>query len=121
MDNQFFEKLNSINWFSNCGNEFVIEDFPIKIHFVSSVDEMIKSMSADNWENATLEAQNRLTMFLHERENRKYNEYWNKITVSNKEKLGLVEGIAKGYADKYGLGKIFIDFTLWNVLGASME
>ena len=48
MNNLFFEKANSINWFSNCGNEFYIQNFPIKIKFISSIDEMMKTLSSQN-------------------------------------------------------------------------
>ena len=121
MSNQFFEKVNSINWFSNCGNEFSIESFPIKLQFVCSVSEMEQNLEDVNWENATLEARNRLTAFLHESESRKYNEDWNKVTEIHKSKLKWIENIAKKFAEENGIGKVLIDDILWNVLGASME
>ena len=121
MSNLFFEKINNINWFSNCGNELFIENCPIKIQFLSSFNEMGKGIKSDNWDDAILEAQNRLTSFLHKREHRRYNEDWNKITLAHKEKLKSVEKIAKEFADQHGLGKDFVDSILWNVLGASME
>jgi len=121
MSNQFFEQVNSIDWFSNCGNEFSIDSFPIKIQFICSVDKMEQSLTDTNWENATLEARNRLTAFLHERESRKYNDDWNKVTEIHKSNLKGIEDIAKKFATENGIGKILVDDVLWNVLGASME
>lgn len=121
MDTTFFEKVNNINWFSNCGNEFSIADFPIKIKFVDSLDKMMTNLSSVTWENFTLEARNRLTEFLQKRERGSYSGHWNKITDTNKSKLKVVEKIAREYADKNKLDKVFVDDINWNVLGASME
>ena len=127
MSNHFFERVNNINWFSNCGNKIEIEDFPFKIKHVRSISEMIKSMKKQSWEDTTLEASNRLTVFLtlqdieHHKQENSYMFNWNEITMLNKSKLIPVEEKAVDFAEKNGIGKIFRDCVMWDVLSASME
>jgi phosphopantetheinyl transferase (holo-ACP synthase) len=81
---------------------------------------MAKSMETEDWESATLEASNKLTRFLWVHEQKHYDK-WNEIAKANKSKLTSLEAIAKDFADKNGVGKIFTDCILWDVLFASME
>ncbi|KAF2334674.1 hypothetical protein [Flavobacterium ginsenosidimutans] len=120
MNNPFFEKINNIEWFSNCGKEFSIADFPIKIKFMKSFDEMQKNIISQNWEDLTMEARNRLTVFLHKNNRNDYQD-WNRITEINKSNLKQIETTAKFFVEKNNLDKSIIDDVLWNVLGAAME
>jgi len=120
MNDPFFEKVNNIEWFSNCGKEFIISDFPIKIQFLKSLDELQKNISSQDWEDLTLEARNRLTVFLH-KNNRNDYQNWNRITDFNKSNLKYIETTAKKFVEKNNLDKSIIDDVLWNVLGAAME
>lgn len=120
MSNIFLEKINNIEWFSNCGKEFHISDFPIEIKFLKSFDEMEKNMSSQNWEDLTMEARNRLTVFLNKNNRNNYQD-WNKIAEIKKSNLKHVESITKEFAEKNELGKIIVDDVLWNILGAAME
>ncbi|MCM0665516.1 hypothetical protein [Flavobacterium tyrosinilyticum] len=120
MNDPFFEKINNIEWFSNCGKEFSISDFPFKIQFLSSLDEMQKNISSQKWEDFTLEATNRLTVYLHKNNRNNYLD-WNRITEIKKSNLKHVETTAKKFAEKHNLDKNIVDDVLWNVLGAAME
>lgn len=128
MSNPFFERINNINWFSNCGNQIEIENFPFKIECVRSISTMTKSMKRQNWEDTTLEARNRLTAFLslQEIEAQKQGQQcdmpdWNEITMLHKSKLIPVEEKAIDFANKNNIGKIFRDCVMWDILAASME
>lgn len=120
MKDAFFEEVNNIDWFSNCGKEFYTSDFPIKIQFLKSLDEMEKNISSQNWEDLTLEARNRLTVFLNNKNRNNYQD-WNKITEIQKNNLKFVEEITKEFVEKNKLSKAIVDDVLWNVLGAAME
>ena len=117
----FFERLNTIKWFLNCGNEFTIEEFPFKLYFLRSLDEMAESIVSEHWENATLEARNRLTTFLHLNGMDSYSSDWNEVTISNKNRLATVSDMAEKFANKNNLGENFISSVRWDILGASME
>ncbi|MCP2026342.1 hypothetical protein L1276_001486 [Flavobacterium sp. HSC-32F16] len=120
MSDIFFEKISSIKWFSNCGKEFYITDFPVKIQFLKSFDEMQKNISSQNWEDLTMEARNRLTIFLHNEDRNNY-QNWNKITEIKKRNLQQVEDIVKEFAKINKLDQNIVDDVLWNMLGAAME
>lgn len=120
MSNLFFDNIKNINWFSNCGNKFVAKDFPIQIEFLQSLGVMMNSLISDDWQSAILEARNRLTVFLHQREKKHYSD-WNKITEKHKANLVDVDDIAGAFADKNKLDKNFVDTIRWNILAASME
>jgi len=117
----FLERVNSISWFSNCGNKFYIDNFPIKLSFVGSIDEMMKNISSHEWENFTLEARNRLTAFLHKNNCEDYARKWNRIVDTQKNNLVTIENTAKKFANEKKLEKVFVSDVNWNVLGAAME
>lgn len=120
MSDPFFEKVNSINWFSNCGKEFSILDFPIKIQFLTSADEMQESISSQNWEDSTMEARNRLTVFLNKNNRNDYQDR-NKITENKKSNLEQIKEIVEKFIEENKFDKIIVDDILWNILGAAME
>ncbi|RUT70567.1 hypothetical protein D0817_08815 [Flavobacterium cupreum] len=120
MSDSFFEKVNTIDWFFNCGKEFSISNFPIKIKFLTSLDEMQENISSQNWEDFTLEAKNRLTVFLHRNNQNDYQD-WNKIAEIVKKNLKPTEEIAEKFIEKNKLNKSIVDDVLWNIHGAAME
>src|SRR5262245_3887333 len=56
-------RLNSINWFTHCGERLAL-DLTMETEQARSWAQAIESCKAPAWENAQLEAQNQLTLWL---------------------------------------------------------
>lgn len=121
MDNDFARGVEAIGWFSACGREPAV-DLPFEAARVGSWSEAIKRCSEQSWEDATLEAQNHLTGFLCMNHRQKY-QRWNAIAVEAKACVvtPLADRVWRPFADRYGLGRVFVDCVSWDVLAAIME
>lgn len=117
---KFIENLQTIHWFANCGKGCTLSEFPITIQPIYSIDDCKESISSLGWENTTLEARNRLTIFLHKNNMDDYRQ-WNKVTDYYKENFDQLTKVIKEYANINGFGKEVIDDISWNILGAAME
>ncbi len=120
IDKNITDRIKSINWFSNCGNETLLNtDF--KIRSIVSWREAKKHYTNNAWEEKTLEERNKLTSFL---SNNYRNEYSNWNNIVKEAKIFIEEEIVpkiKMVEEKYELGETFLDCIKWDILGAIME
>ena len=120
MDDLFFEEIKNINWFSNCGNEVKIDNFPMKTNHVHKIEDMFKSISSIKWKNMTLDAKNILTLYLHNHYRDEY-QLWNTLVNKSNEKLSFIDDISTKFSDDNNLGKKFISDIRWNIGVYAME
>ena len=121
MDENFAKELEKIDWLGRCGQPFSLQlTFPTT--FVSSWSEAAQHYSDQAWEDATLEAQNRLTERLSAHHRVAY-QNWNNVVQSAKERIvfPLTSRVWFPLAERLGLGKPLVDCISWDVLGAVME
>jgi len=115
----FVQRVVSIPWFSSCGIDFGDE---MDTMFVGSWSDAVESCSSPTWDSVTLEAQNQLTLQLH---NKFPNEYqmWNSWTTSAKKHVLAphVEPVIAELSSQHDLPTVVGDCIRWDVLGAAME
>jgi hypothetical protein len=121
MDEAFAQDLESINWFASCGQP-ISSTVPFPVTIVDSWTVAIELCSKQSWEDFTLEAQNRLTEFLHNYHRSAY-QSWNTIVITAKERIvnPLTNRIWRPFSEEHGFGKVMVDCVSWDVLGAIME
>ncbi|HEX3313745.1 MAG TPA: hypothetical protein VHR72_02585 [Gemmataceae bacterium] len=121
MDESFALELEEIQWFHACGKS-VEASLPFGAEQVQSWNQAIANCSDPSWENTTLEARNRLTVFLHSRHRDEYQQ-WNAVTIAAKSRIvtPLTNRVWRPFAENGGLGKVFVGCVTWDVLGAVME
>ena len=121
MDEAFARELEAVDWFAACGQPLIV-NLPFPVVPVGSWGEAIERCSQQSWEDITLEAQNRHTVFLHNRHRHDY-QHWNTIVDAAKARVvtPLAEQVWRPFAERHGFGKVFVDCVSWDVLGAVME
>lgn len=120
IDPEVVTMLSEIPWFTNCGRPLTTK-VPFAVRYVGSWSEAEAACAEPTWEDVTLEAQNRLTSFLHEKYRSQYAE-WNQIVKEAKAIMEMtVRPALQGVCLTYGLGKNFVDSVEWDILGAVME
>jgi hypothetical protein len=114
-------RVNSIDWFARCGDSLSL-DLSVEVLPVTSWSEAVESCKDPAWENAGLEAQNQLTLWLHLNDNDHY-QRWNDIVVGHKEAVvnPLTEKAIKPFQRKHGLDIVLVHGVQWDILGALME
>jgi hypothetical protein len=115
------QELNGVDWFSQCGKAIEFET-SFQVLPVRDWGEAIERCSDQSWEDTTLEAQNRLTEFLHKHHKAAY-QHWNTIAIDAKARIisPLLDRVWRPFAENHGFAKLFLDCVSWDVLGAIME
>jgi len=121
VDEAFVRGLEAVDWFAACGRSLAI-GLPFPTSPVGSWAEAIQRCSDQTWEDATLEAQNRLTEFLHTQHRDRYRD-WNDIAIVAKERVvtPLRDRVWRPFAERHGLTKVLANCVSWDVLAAIME
>lgn len=121
MDEAFARELEAVDWFAACGRPLAVS-LPFPVARVDNWAEAIEQCSDQSWEDTTLEARNRLTVFLHTQHGDDYRN-WNTITVAAKKRVvtPLADRVWRPFAERHGLGKVLVDCVSWDVLAAIME
>lgn len=114
-------KIGSINWFVNCGQPFAL-DLTMEAKQVRTWNQALKSCKSPAWDNAVLEAQNQLTLWLHLHQREKY-QRWNETVDDHKKKVvnPLTEEKIVPFQIQNSLDIVFVHSVQWNILGALME
>ena len=120
IENEIINRIKAIEWCSNCGNIANIK-LSYENKYVASWSEAKKYYNETEWEDKTLEAQNKLTAFLFNRYRNEYSK-WNSIVKEAKKFIEeeVVPKIKKIEEDN-DLDTVFIDCVKWDILGAIME
>lgn len=121
MDETFALELEAIGWFADCG-QAPADDLPLATSPVGSWPEAIERCSDLSWEATTLEASNRLTLFLHTHHRDAY-QRWNEIVAAAKQRVvtSITDRVWAPFAERHGFGRVLVDCASWDVLGAVME
>lgn len=120
IENEIFDRINKIEWFNNCGKVIPI-DFSYEVKFINGWDVAKKYYNQPIWEDVTLEAKNRLTIFLNDKYRREYSN-WNILTAEarnylNKEVVPKLEPVIT----KNNLDNSIVSTVTWDILVAIME
>lgn len=120
IDKEFIERLNKIDWFSNCGKPLknVIN---YEVDYVKSWTVASKMCRDVEWSNITLEANNELTAYLHKHFPEKYHNKWNKIVSEAKTHMErIVYPKIRNFQTENNLDDEFYNSVIWDVLGIVM-
>lgn len=115
-------RLAQIEWFANRGKPMQL-DLTMEIQQARSWEEAMTYCKSLTWQNATLEAQNQLSMVLNWNDRAAFQANWNPTVVAHKkETLGpLVESKIVPFQKQHGLDERLIHAVQWDILGALME
>ena len=121
LDQTFLADIRSIRWFAHCG-ERITTDIPLVVRGVTSWQKAADACTTLEYDDITLEARNRLTVFLHLHARSEY-QNWNKITEAAKEQCitPLAQSIWKPFGYERGLPEGVAGHVQWDVLAAIME
>jgi hypothetical protein len=114
-------RVKSIDWFAHCGQPLSL-DLSMEIEQVHDWAKALSSRKNSAWENASLEARNQLTLWLHLNDRALYRK-WNKIVAAHKETVlnPLTEEKIVPFQMKHGLDIVLVHNVHWDILGAMME
>jgi hypothetical protein len=114
-------RLNSISWFTHCGEGLALE-LTMETEQAGNWTQAIQSCKAPSWENAQLEAQNQLTVWLHLHDRPSHGR-WNEIVVAHKDAIvsPLTDRILVPFQAAHALDIALVHSVQWDVLGALME
>jgi len=121
LDSEIFQRLAKIRWFSKCGQKpegnFGFDNLEIAANW-----EVAKGyLTSLNWENATLEARNKITEKLSSKYQNEF-QYWNKLTNEARDRLTkeiMPQIIA--FQEHNVLPDRFNKCVRWDILAAVME
>jgi hypothetical protein len=121
MDEAFAQQLEAVEWFTACGPPLAVS-LPFTVAPVGRWAEAIKRCSDQSWEDTTLEARNRLTVFLHTYHRSVYRD-WNSIADAAKQRVvtPLMDRVWRPFAERHEFGKVLVDCVSWDVAAAIME
>lgn len=114
-------RLRAIDWFSRCGEPLSLT-FSMPVEQVSSWPKAVRSCKGRVWENVELEAQNQLTVWLHQHDRVNYRR-WNDLVAEFKATVlnPLTEDRWEPYCRQHGLDIAVVHSVQWDALGALME
>ena len=76
----------AIRWFSKCGEPLTL-DLTMEVDSARSWSAAIQACQSIAWENVELEAQNQLTVWLHQNHRERYQGVWNDIVDRHKTEV----------------------------------
>jgi hypothetical protein len=114
-------RVRAIEWFARCGRPLSL-DLTMPVERVGSWPEAVASLAEDVWSNVELEAQNQLTVWLHNHDRERY-QSWNERVVGFKAAVidPLTERHLVPYQARHGLDVVVVYSVQWDVLSALME
>ena len=114
-------RIMAIDWFAKCGEpaEF---DLTMTVERLKSWPQAMKACKARSWENAVLEARNQLTLALHKRDRKGFQD-WNDITRKFKAEVitPMTKKVWEPFQESHALDVELVHSVQWNVLAAMME
>jgi hypothetical protein len=119
IDETFLQKLKSLPLFQHIGEDSVPET-KFNQQRLNNVQEVNKQLQSIDWENFTLEARNRLTIYLHEKYP-KEDSLWNTITNAYKSELLYFKPVVNKCMIINNLDEIFAHDFDWIFLAMCME
>lgn len=114
-------RLSEVRWFHSAGRGPSSLEVTPSLVWLSSWDEALKADELPEWEDATLEAQNQLTMWLHMNAPADY-QSWNER--AQRLKADLLPRLSPAWAPhdaRPAWPASFKSSLEWNILGAAME
>lgn len=114
-------RVRAIDWFANVGRP---TDFTLTmpVEFLSSWQAAAEHSAKPEWENVELEAQNQLTLWLHQNARDRFRQ-WNELVQLHKQATinPLVESRIAPLERGLGIPHTLAPSIEWDILGALME
>ena len=110
------DKLDSVDWFVNVGSKDQNQ-----VVYVNSWNEAIKSCSAPDWENLTLEAANQLRERIRERSKERLNQWNAVLKIIKPFSDALVKDKAEHISILNKLPGSFLKCVRWDIFHLCME
>ncbi len=114
-------RLSMVRWFSAAGQGPSLLDVTPSLVWLSSWAEALKASELPEWDDATLEARNQLTLWLHLNARAEY-QSWNER--AGRIKTELLPSLWQAWAPhdaRLAWPESFKHSLEWNLLGAAME
>jgi hypothetical protein len=114
-------RLRAIDWFSRCGEPQSLT-LSMPTVQVSDWPDAVASCTDGVWENVELEAQNDLTLWLHQKDRENY-QRWNELVGEFKASVinPLTEQRWEPYRRQHALDIAVVQSVQWDAAGALME
>jgi hypothetical protein len=114
-------RVAAIDWFAHAGRPASL-DLTMETEQVKGWSAAVRACKSRVWENAELEAQNQLTLWLHQHARERYRG-WNKLVGEYKKAVlkPLTQRGIRPVLRRHGLPDDVLHSVEWNVLGALME
>lgn len=120
LDQQSFERLRTINWFSKCA-EMPDINFDFSVEWIPDWSIAVKHFTSPDWEDTTLQARNALTAYLATNYQNDYQD-WNKITIQARDLIIKdIMPIISAFQQQQKLPTVFCDCVRWDLLAFVME
>lgn len=113
-------RVRRIDWFSRVGKPPAF-NLTMPVLQVVNWAEAVESCQNPGWDTAQLEAQNQLTMWLHNHARAHY-QRWNEFVIKHKEDVvtPLSETVLLPFQQRHSLDVAVVQSVQWDVLGALM-
>jgi hypothetical protein len=114
-------RVRRADWLARLGQPLTL-DLTMPVLRVGDWAEAAEGCRDPSWENAQLEAQNQLTLWLHQHDRANY-QRWNEFVGRHKEEVvtPLSETVLVPYQRRHGLDDAVVHSVQWDILGALME
>jgi len=115
------QRIRSTKWFVHCGKPLSL-DLTMPVHQTGNWHDAVRHCKSPEWEFAELEAQNQLTLWLHNNQPEEY-EHWNQLVEEHKNNFltPLLQQTIAPIQVRMDLPSCVIDSVSWDLLGALME
>jgi hypothetical protein len=109
-------RVREVDWFARLGKPLTV-DLTMPIERVGSWAEAAENCRDAGWEAAQLEAQNQLTLWLHQNDMTIY-QRWNEFVERHKEEVvtPLANSVLLPYQRQHGLDEAVVHSVQWDVL-----
>ena len=112
LNSDFLDRLNKINWFSNCGQDNISK----QCQLITSKTECVDYFEAPGWEELTLEASNKLSEYLDANYNTEYQE-WNEFADAGRQFIKQkLEPKFIIFKENNSFSDVFVDCVKWDIL-----
>jgi hypothetical protein len=114
-------RVGQISWFFNCGNPLAV-DLTMAIQRVDSWTDAAQLCRKQESDDAQLNAQNQLTIWLSRNARDDYQKWNDRVRAFKASVISpLVEAPVRDYCLRHGVDEVVVQNARWDLLGALME
>lgn len=87
LDTNIYERMKTIQWFSNCGKQPQTPPMSFPVKWCESLSSALSLVQSDKWSDAKTEAQGDLTGYLAKNHCDAYGGHWNRLAKASRKKI----------------------------------